>query len=336
MRLLKSCLAACVLLFAGAAAAGAEEPVNIRIAWIAAPTNLAPILFAKEGVAQHLDKSYTIEPIRFNGSPQILTAMGAGELDIALFSYSSFALAVQNAGMTDLRVVADDFQGNTPGHFQEGFLVLKDSPIQKIEDLKGKVLATNGAGGAIDIALRTALRRHDMQDKRDVTIIEAPLPTMKALLLEKKVDLVSATLPFAHDPELKAASRMLFTQGEYVGPTQTLLWAAKSEFIDKHRAALADFMEDVIRARRWYEDPANREEAIRIVSEFTKQPQEFYKGWLFTDQDAFRDPDARPNIQALQSNIDNQFEAGFLKKRLDILPYVDLSVVDTAAARINK
>lgn len=335
MRLAKAGLLACAFLFAGIAATRAEEPVNIRIAWIAAPTNLAPILFAKEGVAKHLGKSYTVEPIRFNGSPQMITAMGVGELDIALFSYSSFALAVQNAGMTSLRVIADDFQGNVPGRFQEGYLVLKDSPIKTIEDLKGKVLATNGAGGAIDIALRTALSRHNMQDKRDYTIVEAPLPTMKALLLEKKVDLISRTIPFAHDPELKEASRMLFTQGEYVGITQTLLWAAKSEFLEKHEAALTDFMEDVIRARRWYLDPANREEAIGIVSEFTKQPREFYDNWIFTNQDAYRDLDAKPNVEALQSNIDNQFQAGFLKTRLDVSPYIDLSIVEAAVARVN-
>lgn len=335
MRLAKVCLTACSLLLAAVSAPRAEEPVNIRIAWIAAPANLAPILFAKEGVAKHLGKSYSVQPIRFNGSPQMITAMGVGELDIALFSYSSFALAVQNAGMKDLRVMADDFQGNVPGYFEEGYLVLKDSPIKTIEDLKGKVLATNGAGGAIDIALRTALSRRNMQDKRDYTIIEASLPTMKALLLEKKVDLISRTIPFAYDPELEKASRMLFRQFEDVGITQTLLWAAKSEFLKKHKAAMTDFMEDVIRARRWYLDPANRKEAIKIVSEFTKRPPEFYDSWVFTKGDAYRDPDAKPNVKALQSNIDNQFKAGYLRAHLDVSPYIDLSIVDAAAARVN-
>lgn len=335
MRLGKIGFVASAFLIAGLMTAKAAEPVKIRIAWMAAPANLAPILFAKPGVAKHLGKSYTVEPVRFNGSPQMITAMGAGELDIALFSYSSLALAVENARMKDIRVIADDFQGNVPGRFQEGYLVLKDSPIKSIEDLKGKVLATNGVGGAIDIALRTAMRRHNMRDKRDFTIIEAPLPSMKALLIEKKVDLVPRSIPFAHDPELKNASRTLFTQGEYVGVTQTLLWAAKSDFIQKNRAALTDFMEDVIRARNFYLDPANREEAIAIVADFTKQPRSYFDTWVFTDEDAFRDPQARPNVKALQSNIDAQFESGFLKNRLDVTPYVDLSLVDGAVARLK-
>ena len=168
------------LMTLGPQGAHAADPVKIRIGWIAAPTNLAPILFAKDGIAQHLGKSYTMDPLRFNGSPPMITAIAAGELDIALLAYSSFALAIENGHLEDLRAIADDFQGNVPGYYEDGFLVLNDSPMKTIADLKGKVLATNGFGGAIDIALRVALRRNGMEDKRDVTIVEAALPSMKA------------------------------------------------------------------------------------------------------------------------------------------------------------
>ena len=128
---------ATALLAFGMGMAGAAEPVKIRIAWIAAPANLAPILFAKEGIARHLGESYVLEPIRFGGSPQMIAAIAVGELDIALLAYSSFALAIENAKMDDLRVIADDFQGNVPGYFADHYLVLKDSPIKTIDDLKG-------------------------------------------------------------------------------------------------------------------------------------------------------------------------------------------------------
>src|SRR6266478_2187718 len=89
--------------------ARAADPVKIRIGWIAAPANLAPILFAKDGIAQHLGKSYTLEPLRFNGSSAMVLAIATGELDIALLAYSSFATAIENGQMHDLRAIADDF-----------------------------------------------------------------------------------------------------------------------------------------------------------------------------------------------------------------------------------
>lgn len=337
MRNLKSFAGAlCALFMAfGQQDAHAADPLKIRIGWIAAPTNLAPILFAKNGIAQHLGKSYTLDPLRFNGSSPMVVAIAAGELDIALLAYSSFALAIENGQMTDLRAIADDFQGNAPGYFEDGFLVLKDSPINSIPDLKGKVLATNGVGGAIDIALRVALRRNNLEDKRDVTIVEAALPSMKAMLAERKVDLIPAVVPFAYEPDLVKISRKLFTQGEFVGRTQTLLWAARTGFLEKNRAAMVDFMSDVLRARHFYLNPANHDEAVAIISKFTKRPPHFFSDWVFTKKDNYRDPDALPNLQAMQSNINRQKEIGFLKNSVDVEKYSDLSITKEAGARLK-
>src|ERR1043166_3688929 len=310
----------------GAQGAHAADPIQIRSGWIAAPANLAPILFAKDGIAQHLGKSYTLEPLRFNGSSPMVVAVATGELDIALLAYSSFATAIENGQMHDLRAIADDFQGNVPGYYEDGYLVLKDSPIQSIADLKGKVLASNGVGGALDIAMRIALRRNSMEDKRDYNVVEAALPSMKAMLAERKVDLIPAVIPFGHDPELQKIPRNLFTHAAYVGRTQTLLWAARTPFLEKNRAAMVDFMSDVLRACRFYLDPANHDEAVAIVSQFTKQPPHFYAGWMFTKNDNFRDPDGLPNLQAMQSNINLQVELGFLKDGIDVEKYADLSI----------
>jgi sulfonate transport system substrate-binding protein len=315
--------------------ARAADPVTIRIGWIAAPANLAPILFAKDGIAQHLGKSYTLDPLRFNGSSPMVLAIATGELDIALLAYSSFATAIENGQMHDLRAIADDFQGNAPGYFEDGYLVLKDSPIRSITDLKGKVLASNGVGGALDIAMRVALRRNNLEDKRDYTVVEAALPSMKAMLAERKVDLIPAVIPFAHDPDLQKISRKLFTQGEYVGRTQTLLWAARTGFLEKNRAAMVDFMSDVLRARRFYLDPANHDEVVGIISKFTKQPPNFFAGWVFTKQDNYRDPDGLPNLQAMQSNINLQKEIGFLKSGVDVEKYSDLSITKEAGERLK-
>ena len=65
----------------------------------------------------------------------------ANEVDIALLAYSSLALAIQNAGMEDLRVIADEAQEGVDGYYTSPFMVRKDSGIDKVEDVKGKVIA---------------------------------------------------------------------------------------------------------------------------------------------------------------------------------------------------
>ena len=62
--------------------------------------------------------------------------------------------------MTDVRLIADELEDGAPGYSTTHFMVLKEGPVKTIEDLKGKVVATNGIGSGLDIALRYILRQH--------------------------------------------------------------------------------------------------------------------------------------------------------------------------------
>src|SRR4051794_17580556 len=310
------------------------EPVKIRMAWVAPVSNWASIVLEKKDLAKHLGKSYTLESVRFAGTPPMMTALAAGELEIANLAYSTFPLAVQNANMDDLRVIADEFQDGVTGYATNEWAVLKDSPIQKVEDLKGKIIATNAAGSAVDIAARAMLKKHGLEDKRDYTIVEAPFPTMKAMLQEKKVDLAPYVLPFNFDPQLQQIARPLFSSKDAVGVSQFIIWAARKSFTDKNRAAMVDFMEDMLTIERWFMDPKNHAEAMQIASKVTKAPPERF-GWLFTKDDYFRDPNMLPNLDALQSNINTTHELGFIKAPLDVKKYSDLSLAKEAAQRLK-
>src|SRR5213596_1235183 len=204
MRLLKL---ACTGLFAatlfGVSAVSAQQPVKIRASWVAPVANWASILLEKKDLARHLGKSYVLEPVRFAGTPPMIAALANNELEIANLAYSTFAIAVQNAGMTDLRVIADEFRDGVEGYYSQEYMVLADGPVKRVEDLKGKVVMSNAAGSAIDVAMRAMLRKHGLEDKRDYTVVEAPFPTMKAMLTQKKANLASFVAPFSFDPELK-------------------------------------------------------------------------------------------------------------------------------------
>ncbi len=322
-------LAALALVAHGAAA----EPLKIKVAWITVPTSLAPILFAKPELARHLGTSYTVEPLRFAGSSQMTTALASGDLDIAEMSYSSFAFAVENGHMSDLRVIADEIQDGVPGYYTTNYMVLNDGPVKSVDDLKGKVLATNVIGTGTDIGMRAMLRRHGMEDKRDYTMIEANYANMNALLYDRKADLITS-IEFFETAELRQKAHPLFYLRDVMGVTQILSLAARAPYIEKNRAALTDYMEDYLRSLRWYLDPANHTEAVAIVSAFTIVPAEHFEPWLLTKADQYRDPNGRPNMQAMQHDIDVQKEMGFLPQPFEVAKYADLSIIDAAGQRL--
>ncbi len=315
-------------------AAPAQAPVKIRIGWVVVPASMAPLILAKKDILKNFGRSYVAEAIRFEGTPPVITALASGELDIGPLAFSSFALAIQNAHMDDLRVICDEIQDGVPGHGTNEFMVLKNGPIKTVADLKGKVAAINVMGSAVDIAMRAMLRRNGLEANKDYTIVEAPFPAMRAMLAEKKADLISAVPPFSLDPDLRAMANTLFTQKDAFGITQLTMWTARTGFIQQNRAALVDFLEDVIRAIRWYEDPANHEAAVAIVAGLNKAPPVRME-WAFTDRDQYRDPNGMPNLAALQSNLQLQRQVGLLKQDIDVKKYSDVSMVAEAAKRLG-
>jgi sulfonate transport system substrate-binding protein len=213
-------------------------------------------------------------------------------------------------------------------------MVRIDGPIKTVEDLKDKVIASLPAGSAIDIGIRAMLRRHGLENQRDYTMVETPLPAMRSMLGEKKVDLIAAVPPFSFDPELRTMARPLFFHREVSGETQLLMWTARKGFIDKNRAAMVDLMEDSLRITHWFIDPANHQAVMEICGRITKQPPERYD-WVFSAQDYYRDPNMLPELSALQKNVDLVKDLGLFKDDVDVSNYADLSILQEAIARLK-
>lgn len=251
------------------------------------------------------------------------------------FAFSSLALAVENAKLDDLRIIADVFRDGVAGYYSTEYMVLNDGPIKKVEDLKGKVVTSNAAGSAVDIALRSMLRKHGLEDKRDYSLIEFAFPNMKAELLDHKVDLITGVAPFSQNPELRAAAHALFVQKDAIGVSQMIIMTARADFLRKNCAAVVDFLEDNLRELRWYETPANHDEAIKAVTDFTKTPAALWTSWLFTKGDLYHDPAGLPDLGALQRNIRDAHDLGFVPAALDPKKYADLSLVEEAAKRLK-
>jgi NitT/TauT family transport system substrate-binding protein len=318
-------------LAAGLATPAAADPVKIRMGYAQLPGHLAPILFENKSVLKHYGKSYVVEAIRFRGTTPQIQALSAGELEMATLAPSGLVFAVLNAKI-DARVVGDTFHDNGKSHWTSPFLVLKDSGIQKIEDLKGKRLASNAIGSASDSAMRAMLKKHGLGDN-DFNTIETAFGNMPPMLLQGKVDMIVALPQFISkiDP---AKVRSLFTLRDAVGPQQTIMWVSRADFIAKNRAAFVDYWEDHIRALRWFLDPKNHDTAIKLTMAYTKQPHDSL-AYAFTENDYYRSPDARPDVEGIKRGVEQNIESGVLKAGIEVDKYLDLSLIEEARKRID-
>ncbi len=299
------------------------------------PGQWGPLLTAKTDLYRHYGKSYTIENVSMKGSGPALTALASGDLEIAALSYESYANGILRAKMP-LVVIADVLATGIKGWGDDPFMVRKDEGVGKVEDLRGHAVGVISRGSMPDTALRHMFAMHGMKPGADYQIVEIGVPAQLPALASRRVDLAFFTEPFTLMAEKTGKYRKLFTVTDAMGPTQSVNWVARADFIAKHRAAMVDFMEDHIRFRHWMFDPKNRQAALELISKVTHRPAAAFSAWVFTHRDHWRSPDAKPDLALLQKNIDDAVSLGLIDKTFKIEPkYVDMSLVDDALKRIK-
>lgn len=318
--------AACAMLAFGAAARA--EPPTLNIGFDTIPTHLAPVILQFPDQLRHYGKEYKVNLIRFRGSALQLQALAAGEVDLGVLAYSTFATGILNANIP-VKAVADVAQDGP--WFSTVYCVLADSPIHSPKDLKGKVIAVNAFGGAVDLAARSLVLKNGLKPNSDVTFIEANFANEEAMLRENKIQVAGLVQPFWAFAQKSGNVRELFTQRDGAGTTQFLFFAGRQDVIAAKRNLLVMFLEDYLTGMRFVLDPKNRDRVLKVVADLNKQPESKFVDWaLLKDKDYYHDPDGLVNEDALQKNVDQLAELGQIKKTFDIRPHVDNTLVRDA------
>jgi NitT/TauT family transport system substrate-binding protein len=312
------------------------EPVKMRIQWSATPghhTPLMPVL-PKYGpdVFKHYGKSYVVEPVFMGGGGAALTALGAGEVDLASINPQAFVLGLEQAKL-GIKAIGQQLSEGVPGYHGSSFWVRADE-VKTPADLKGKIIGVSALGTNIDAAARTMLARHGL-GPTDYQFAEIRFTAQLPALESKRVDAAILLQPFNLQAKKNPALKPLFSVSDVIGAQETSSWIGKSEWIAKNRAALVDFLEDNIRMRRWMYDPKTRPEALKLVAEVTKQPAENFAEWVFTEADFFRDPNCLIDVERFQKNVDDLHALKILPMTTKVAPHIDNSLAKEAAARIK-
>jgi sulfonate transport system substrate-binding protein len=309
------------------------EPAKLKVGFDTIPTHLAPVIFEFPDQLAHYGKDYTIEFTRFRGSALQLQAIASGEVDLGVLAYSSFATGILNAHLP-IKAVADVAQDGP--WFSTVYPVLADSPIKSVKDLKGKTVAVNAFGGAVDLAARSLVLKNGLKPNSDVTFIEANFANEEAMLREGKIQVAGLVQPFWAFSQRNGNVRPLFTQRDGLGTTQFLFFSAREDVIAAKRALLVQYFEDYLRGMKFVLDPANRDRVLKVIAKLNKESEDKFADWaLLKDKDYYHAPDGRINQEALQKNVDQLAQLNQVRGTFDVKPHVDNSLVADAAKAIR-
>ena len=112
---------------------------TIRLGLVVAPGSTAALLMMKPDASVHRNVTYKFKPMHFVSTAVELAPFASNQVDIIDMSYAAIGAAIENAHLTDLRIVADEIQNGIYGHENgSGFLVLKDGPIKSLRRFEGQ------------------------------------------------------------------------------------------------------------------------------------------------------------------------------------------------------
>lgn len=233
-------------------ASAATEDVTVRVASLKGPTTigLVSMMDTTSGVPTEdaptepaegstgITYSYTIS----GAADQVLPLVIQGETDIALVP-SNVASVLYNKTSGGIRVI----DVNTLGVLS---VVTGDTSVQQFEDLAGHTVYLSGQGASPEYTLNYLLDQAGIKDQVTIEFksehsecaaaIQAD-PTAVAILPEP---FTTATL--AKDSSLSAPVSLTDVWDRYAGGSGSQfvmgVTIARSEFVDEHPAAIADFL----------------------------------------------------------------------------------------------
>src|SRR3984957_14786635 len=304
------------------------EPVKIRYATGGGigPNEMETIIwldYLKQNVLKNYGKAYTLDMTFTRGSPEAAQLLAAGQVEIATLSSPAFATTIaKDAVPGGISIISDIYQDGHAGYATNTFFVLKDSALKTVADLKGKKVAINAFGSAVDLVLRVALKKAGLDPRRDLQIVEVAFANIAPAIRESRVDCGVLVIPFLPAEAAKGDLRALFTGGDTLGPSSVVFQVATDKFIREQPDVLRAFLEDFVQGLAWYYEPANRDKAIELAAGLTKSPKETLASYFITPRDYYRDRNGCISVSAVQKPIDAMVEYKLIDRPVDAEKYM--------------
>ncbi len=311
------------------ASARAQVP-TIRLQYIVPidnPVSLFEIPQIQQNVLKSYGKHYKLELARAQGTPFLVAAMAAGELDVGLLAYNSFAAAVIKGVVPGgLTVIGSEFYDSHPEYFNFPWLALADSPINGVKDLRGKKIGVLAFGTGADASTRLMLKKNGIDPVKDVNIVEIPAPAMEEAVRSKKIDAGFFAPIFYYRAAAAGGLKKVFDSYQAWGkPYLFSFFVARNDFLKKSPDAIKALLEDYVAFSKYAYKPENRDAVIDMAAARFKAPKALLQQYYLTRKDFYRPEDGRVLAADLQHAVSKLHELGFLDRDLQVAPYIDNS-----------
>ena len=305
MKMSRAIAVASLVVLAAAPAAWAQAKPTVKIGYI--PTDSFAALFLLAD--RHLPAAgINVETVRLAGGSEIVSQVATGQLQLG---GAGMGAAGFNAVVSGLPV--EYIAPLHSGYVEDYFVVRKalwGKEVKRIADLKGRAVALNVRGAAVEWILDLALRRDGLTIK-DVQVKIMPFPDMVPALESGAVDAAILSEPFPTLAEEKGVAVRPLTKapGAKPVPITAIFWnkewaAANPDLAHRVMVAYLKAARDLAVGDGWQGD-----KTLDVILKFTPAKPEVLKKARPHALDANLEMDA----SVLESMQKFNAELGYLK-----------------------
>jgi NitT/TauT family transport system substrate-binding protein len=234
----------------------------IRIGYFANLNHAPAILGLSDGDFQsYLGPTTTIKTYLFTAGPTEMTALLAGQLDMAYVGPSPAVNSFIQSNGTALRIVAGVSGGGAV------FVVRNNDGITSVANFTGKTFAAPQLGNTQDIALRSYLLRNHYVVGTNVTVVDTSNSNILTLMTQGKID--GAWVP---EP---TASQLIFQANCHVFLDERSLWpggnfstaelVVSTSFLNAHPDVVKKIIEADVNDTMWID--SNPAKAATLIDD---------------------------------------------------------------------
>jgi NitT/TauT family transport system substrate-binding protein len=229
--------------------ANAQEANEVRLGHNRAWPNPALILGITDGDFKKAGVKVTERS--FDNPADIVQAIATGDLDAGVATTGVLLTALERG--VKVKAVANAQGAQTP---PVTFMVLADSEIKSVKDIKGKTATISGFAGTTDLMLRYWLEKAGIDPKTDVTIRFLPFHLTLPSLINRQVDVapLDSALQVIADQKYPSQIRKLFSYADVTESAigsdhvNAMILVFGTSFIKDHRDTAIRFLEGYLRS----------------------------------------------------------------------------------------
>jgi ABC-type nitrate/sulfonate/bicarbonate transport system substrate-binding protein len=277
--------------------------------------------FAKRGLNVALEFT--------EGSDRQRAGLADGSVDIAHSAVDN-AVAMIDVAKAPVVIVSGGDSGTNEFYVQ--------GDVHDFADIRGRAIAVDASNTAYALQAKKILLEHGLKPDADYTLNPVGNGThrLAALLTDKHNAGAILNLPFS----LQAAAQGLHSLGrttDLLGPYQADGAFVRRDWARDHAETLVNYLAAYIEALRWSLDPKNHADAVAMLVDKLKLPQDMAEqslkliaepGFGFA-RDAKFDMAGFKNVLAMRAETEGGTPA-------DPQRYIDLSYYDRAMKLVNK